>query len=72
MGQTEITGHCDSLMCKNGEQDVIDFASAESRRLFAHCLLPNLADMRQKLLACFGLCVDMVPMAYHRTCPNVS
>jgi hypothetical protein len=25
MGQTEITGHCDGLMRKNGEQDVVDF-----------------------------------------------
>jgi hypothetical protein len=34
MGQTEITGRCDGLMCKNEEQNVIDFACVESRRLF--------------------------------------
>jgi hypothetical protein len=34
MGQTEITGHCDGLMCKNGEHIVIDFAYVESHRLF--------------------------------------
>jgi hypothetical protein len=36
MGQTEITGRCNGLMYKNGEQNVIDFACAESRRLFVH------------------------------------
>jgi hypothetical protein len=34
MGQTEITGRCNGLMCKNGEQSVIDFACAKSHRLF--------------------------------------
>jgi hypothetical protein len=34
MGQTEITGRCNGLMHKNGEQNVVNFACAESRRLF--------------------------------------
>jgi hypothetical protein len=41
-------------------QEVVIFLYAGS-----HHLLPNLADMRQKTSACFGLRVDMVPMAYH-------
>jgi hypothetical protein len=35
MGQTEITRCCDGLMHKNGEQNVINFACAESHHLFA-------------------------------------
>jgi hypothetical protein len=33
VGQTKITGHCDGLMHKNGEDYVVDFACAKSRRL---------------------------------------
>jgi hypothetical protein len=77
MGQTEITGHCDGLMFKNGEHNVVDFAGVESHRLFVpgksspFCMqevivfLSNLADMHWKPSACFGLCVNTVPMAYH-------
>jgi hypothetical protein len=38
---------------------VIGFLYVESHRLF--CIL---TDMYWKTSACFGLCVDMVPMAY--------
>jgi hypothetical protein len=34
MGQTENTGRCNGLMRKNGEQNIVDFACAESRRPF--------------------------------------
>jgi hypothetical protein len=34
MGQTEIAGRCEGLMPKNGEHNVVDFACAESCRLF--------------------------------------
>jgi hypothetical protein len=36
MGQTENTKCCEGLMHKNGEQNVINFACVESRRLFVH------------------------------------
>jgi hypothetical protein len=42
-------------------QRVIIFLYGVSRRL-----LINLTNLHQKPLACFGLHVDMVPMAYHR------
>jgi hypothetical protein len=67
MGQTEITGHCSGLMCRNGEQNVVDFTCVESRHLLyarSRRLLLNLANMHRKPLACFSLHVDMVPMAY--------
>jgi hypothetical protein len=59
MGQTEITGRCNGLMCKNGEKNVVDFACAKS------CLLLNLTDMRRKHSACISLHVGMVPKLYH-------
>jgi hypothetical protein len=34
MGQTEITGRCDGLMHKNGDQKVDEFVCAERHRLF--------------------------------------
>jgi hypothetical protein len=34
MGQTEITRRCDGLMCKNGEQNIVNFTCAENHRLF--------------------------------------
>jgi hypothetical protein len=60
MGQTEISGCC---YVKNGEWDVVDFACVKSRRVG---ILHNLSDMHRKPLASFGLCVDRVPVAYHR------
>jgi hypothetical protein len=42
-------------------QRVVGFLYVESRWHFY-----NLTDMRRKPLACFGLCVAMVPKAYHR------
>jgi hypothetical protein len=41
--------------------EVIVFLYTGSR-----CLLPNSANMRQELSACFSLCVDTVPMASHQ------
>jgi hypothetical protein len=70
MGQTKITGHCDGLMCKNGEPNVVDFAYVESCCLFVwgrSSSLFNPTDLCRKLLACLSLHVDMVPMAYHST-----
>jgi hypothetical protein len=68
MGQTEITGCYDSLMHKNGEENVVNFVGAKSRHHFvrggSRHLLPNLTDMHWKLSAGFGLCVDRVPVAY--------
>jgi hypothetical protein len=73
MGQTEITGRCNSLMRKslmrkNGEHIVVEFAGAKRCCLFvcgkSLSFLPNLADMCQKLLASFGLHMDRVPVAY--------
>jgi hypothetical protein len=34
MGQTENTGCCNGLMCKNGEQNIVNFACVESYHLF--------------------------------------
>jgi hypothetical protein len=42
-------------------QRVVSFVYAMSCRLFS-----NLTDMLQKPLACFGLCMGMVPKAYQR------
>jgi hypothetical protein len=71
MGQTEITGCCNCLMRKNGEQDVIDFACAKGRRVDIYagsrqhsC---NLTNMHQKASACIGLRVAMVPESYQRS-----
>jgi hypothetical protein len=63
MGQTEITGHYNGLMRKNGEWNVVDFACAKSRHVV---ILHNLTNMRRKASASFGLCLDRVPVAYHR------
>jgi hypothetical protein len=63
VGQTEISGRCYSLMRKNGEWIVVDYACAESHRV---SILHNLTDMRRKPSAFSGLCVDRVPVAYHR------
>jgi hypothetical protein len=62
MGQTEISGRCYGLMHKNGEDYVVDFACAKSRRVG---ILHNLTDMHQNPSAGFGLCMDMAPVAYH-------
>jgi hypothetical protein len=45
--------------------DVVDFACAKSRRVG---ILHNLSDMYRKASAGFGLCLDRVPVAYHRSC----
>jgi hypothetical protein len=50
------------VMRKNGEDYVVDFGCAESRRL-----LHNLTDMRWKVSACIDLRMAMVPESYHRT-----
>jgi hypothetical protein len=34
VGQTEISGHYDGLMCKNGEKYVVDFAGVMSHHHF--------------------------------------
>jgi hypothetical protein len=64
MGQTEITGHCNGLMPKNGEHNVLDFAVVIYLYGVSHRLLINLIDLHWKPLACFGLCMDTVPMVY--------
>jgi hypothetical protein len=58
--QTEISGHCYG---KNGELDVVDFGCAK-----CHCIgiLHNLTDICRKGSAGFGLCVERVPVVYHR------
>jgi hypothetical protein len=33
MGQTENTGHCKGLMCKNGEYNVVDFECAKGHQV---------------------------------------
>jgi hypothetical protein len=63
VGQTEISWHCNGLMCKNREKYVVDFACAKSHRVI---ILHKLTDMHQKLLASFGLHVDRVPVACQR------
>jgi hypothetical protein len=62
MGQTEITGRCYGLMCKNGEKYVVDFACVKSRCVV---ILHNLTNMCREASACIGLCMDRVPVAYH-------
>jgi hypothetical protein len=48
-------------------QRVVGFVYVKSRRLFC-----NLTDMCQKPLACFSLCVDMVPKAYYHIVCNIT
>jgi hypothetical protein len=59
--QTEISGRCYGLMCKNGEWIVVDFTCVKSRHVG---ILHNLTDMRWKPSASFGLCVDRVLVVY--------
>jgi hypothetical protein len=59
MGQTEITGYCDGLMCKNGEQNIIDFACVESHQLFVHGKSSSFAYLDQYALETVGLLWSM-------------
>jgi hypothetical protein len=63
VGQTEVSRRCYGLMCKNGEWIIIDFACAKSHHVG---ILHNLTDMCRKLSAFISLCMDRVPVAYHR------
>jgi hypothetical protein len=61
-GTTEIFECYNCLMCKNGEDFVVDFACAKCCRIG---ILHNLTNMCRKALAGFGLRVARVPVAYH-------
>jgi hypothetical protein len=56
-----ISGCYDSLMCKNGEYNVVDFVCAKCRRVG---ILHNLTNMHWKASAGFGLRMDRVPVVY--------
>jgi hypothetical protein len=58
MGQSKITRRCDGLMRKNGEQDVIDFACAESRHFVCGKLL-SFVELVQYALETIGLLRSM-------------
>jgi hypothetical protein len=60
-GMIEISGCCYD---KNGEEYVVDFACAKCRRVG---ILHNLTDIHRNASAGFGLHVDRVPVAYHRS-----
>jgi hypothetical protein len=67
MGNYRDLWHCYGLMCKNGEEYVVDFACAKSCHHFI-CgkllSLPNLTDMHWKPSAGFSLHMDRMPVAY--------
>jgi hypothetical protein len=71
MGQTENTRHCEGLMRKNGEHNVINFVCVKGRRVDiyagSHWHSCNLTNMYWKASVHFGIHVAMVPESYQRT-----